>query len=70
MSRTAQIHGPVTYRAGDGANISIRPGTIEVDRTATDVTLSWVDGDTHGSAAMPKASFDDYVAQGVIRLDA
>jgi hypothetical protein len=70
MPQTAHIHGPVSYRAGDGANVFIRPGPIEVETTAIDATLSWVDGDTHGSTAMPMASYLDYVEQGAIRLHA
>lgn len=66
MAQRAQVTGKVEYREGDGVNIVIRPGPIEVEMSLTDVTLSWVDGETHGSAAMPLGSFRTYVAKGAI----
>lgn len=64
----ASIHGTVEYREGDGPNITIRPGAVAVQITAQDATLSWADGETRGSAAIPINIFRDYVAQGAIRL--
>jgi len=69
MSQTAQIIGSVEYREGDGPNIAIRTGRVEVQTTASDATLSWTDGDTHGSAAIPLSDFKRHVADGRIRLD-
>lgn len=66
----ASIHGTVEYREGDGANIRIRPGPVGVQITDNDATLSWTDGETRGSAALPINIFRDYVAQGAIRLQA
>ncbi len=66
MSESARIVGKVEYREGDGQNIVIRPGQVEVQTTATDVTLSWSDGDTRGSAAMPLTQYRRYVAEGAI----
>ena len=57
MAECAQIKGKVEYREGDGANITIRRGPVEVQTTPTDATLSWTDGETRGSAAMPIADF-------------
>jgi hypothetical protein len=68
MAQRAQIQGKVSYREGDGIHIVIRPGPVEVQATATDVTLSWTDGETHGSAAMPIGDFRAYVADGLITL--
>ncbi len=68
MPRSAHVTGQVEYRQGDGANIIIRPGPCEVEETALDATLSWVDGDWHGSAAMPIASFRGYVGSGAIQF--
>lgn len=68
MAQRAQIQGKVTYREGDGMPITIRPGAVEVQSTASDVTLSWTDGATHGSAAMPIGDFRNYVAEGLITL--
>ncbi|MBQ0921366.1 hypothetical protein KBW71_23255 [Hydrogenophaga aromaticivorans] len=70
MAQTARIVGKVEYREGDGPNIAIRPGPVEVVQGLNDVTLSWVDEETHGVAAMPLADFKRYVAEGQIRLDA
>lgn len=69
MIKNARITGKVEYREGDGANIAIRPGPCQVDESALDLTLSWVDGDSHGSAAMPLADFRSYVASQAIRID-
>ena len=69
MNRNARIAGKVEYREGDGANITIRPGPCEVDETALDATISWTDGDSHGSAAMPIADFRRYVASKAIQID-
>ncbi len=70
MTERARIKGKVEYREGDGANITIRRGPVEVQTTPTDATLSWTDGDSRGSAAMPIADFRVYVAKGMIELDA
>jgi hypothetical protein len=66
MTQGAQVTGKVEYRQGDGTNITIRPGPVEVQTTPNDATLSWVDGETHGSAAMPIGDFRSYVAKGLI----
>ena len=70
MAQRARVTGKVEYREGDGANIVIRPGWVEVQITTVDATLSWTDGQTRGSAAMPIGDFRTYVAKGVIQLDA
>jgi hypothetical protein len=69
MTMQAHIVGSVEYREGDGASIAIRPGPCEVDETALDATISWRDGDSHGSAAMPLASYRGYIVSGAIRID-
>jgi hypothetical protein len=69
-SRAARIIGTVEYREGDGANKVIRPGPVEVTITAADATLSWVDGQTRGSAAMPLSDYHGYVVRGLITLGA
>jgi hypothetical protein len=70
MAKNAQVTGKVEYREGDGPNITIRRGPVEVQTTPSDATLSWTDGETRGSAAMPIADFRLYVAKGLIELDA
>jgi hypothetical protein len=68
MSQQARVTGKVEYRQGDGVNATIRPGPVEVQTTPTDVTLSWSDDETHGSAAIPIQDFRNYVSKGAIEL--
>jgi hypothetical protein len=68
MSKHARIIGEVVYREGDGPNIIIPTGPCEIEETAHDVTISWVDGDTHGLAAMPLTDFKRYVARRAIEV--
>ena len=68
MGKSARITGKVEYREGDGANITIRLGPCEVEETAADATISWTDGDSHGSTAIPIANYRRYVASGVIQI--
>ena len=70
MAQEAQVTGKVEYREGDGVNITIRPGPVEVETTPTDATLSWIDGENRGSAAIPISDFQAYVAKGIIVLAA
>lgn len=69
MAQTARITGKVEYREGDGTNIAIRPGPVEVTLSETDATLSWVDEEVRGAAAMPLTDFNRYVKEGCIQLD-
>ena len=68
MSKSAQIIGKVEYREGDGTNITIRPGPCEIQETAQDVTISWTDGESHGSAAIPMADFKTHLASRAIQF--
>ncbi len=70
MAQKAHIVGKVEYRTGDGPNLEIRPGPVEVSTGINDVTLSWTDEDTHGSAAIPLTDFKRFVAEGRIKLEA
>jgi len=69
MIKTARITGKVEYREGDGVNITIPPGPCEVDETALDATISWTDGDSHGSAAIPIADYRRHVSSKAIQID-
>lgn len=69
MIRTARITGHVEYREGDGANVTIPVGPCEIEETALDATISWTDGDSRGSAAMPLADYQRYVDDHAIRID-
>ena len=68
MSQSARIKGTVEYREGDGMPITIRKGPCQVEETAMDVTISWTEGETHGSAAIPIANFRRYVANKAIEV--
>jgi len=69
MSRQAQITGVVKYRHGDGPRSVIPQGTVTIEETATDVTLSWsADDNTSQSAAIPQTEFKRYVAEHKIEL--
>lgn len=69
MAQTARIVGKVEYRGGDGPAVEIREGPVEVSLSNTDATLSWVEEDAHGSAAMPIGDFRRYVKEGKLKLD-
>jgi hypothetical protein len=69
-TQPGHIRGTVEYREGDGPMIVIRRGPVGVQLTTTDAILSWTDGETRGSAAMPIGIFRNYVARGAIQLDA
>lgn len=69
--RAAQVVGEVVSRQGDGANLVIPKGPVQIQLTAADATISWVDGDTHGLAAMPRSDFNRHLTSHAIRwLDA
>lgn len=68
MTQHARVVGEVSYREGDGPQMPIRPGPIEVELTERDATLSWADGDARGLAAMPLTDYKRYVAEGRIQL--
>lgn len=69
MAQSAQIVGKVEYRGGDGPPVEIREGPVEVSLSSADATLSWVEEESHGSAAMPIGDFRRYVKEGKIKLD-
>ena len=66
--QTGYIVGKVEFRPGDGALIRIPKGPVEIDTTRLEATLSWVDGETHGAAAIPLNDFNRYVNKGAITL--
>jgi hypothetical protein len=68
VAKKARIKGNVEYREGDGAAMPIPPGPCEIEETELDVTISWVDGETHGSTAIPLSDFRRYVAKGAIEV--
>lgn len=70
MGQPARVTGTVVYREGDGSNMVIPEGPVEFQESEFDVTLSWVEGDTHGAAAIPLSDFRRYVASRAIEIEA
>lgn len=68
MRYNARIKGTVEYREGDGVAIAIRKGPCEIEETTMDVTISWTEGSTRGSTAMPLTNFRRYVANQAIEV--
>ncbi|MES2716094.1 MAG: hypothetical protein V4795_10030 [Pseudomonadota bacterium] len=69
MTKTGRIVGTVEFRAGDGPKMPIPLGLVEIETGHAEATLSWVDGETRGAAAMPIAEFNRYRTDGAIQLD-
>jgi hypothetical protein len=69
MTLNARIVGKVEYREGDGVSIAIRPGPCEVSVSARDATISWSQGDWHGSAALPIAIYRSYVSSKALQIE-
>jgi len=67
--RTGQINGAVTYREGDGVQMSIPTGPCELEITGLDVTLSWVEGETRGATAIPLADYHQHVLDGSLVVE-
>jgi hypothetical protein len=68
-SRPGKIVGHVTYREGDGPEMTIRPGPCDITVTNLDVTITWTDGDTRGATALPVSEYTRFLTSGAIRLD-
>ncbi len=70
MPQFGTIVGKVTYTPGDGAPIEIPEGRVEVDIADDSATLSWeASPGVPGVTAMPRTQFDDYVRDGMIKLE-
>lgn len=69
MTQQAHIHGEVVFREGDGPNMTIPQGPVEFQESEFDVTLSWAEGDTRGSTAMPLSDFQRYLEIRAITVE-
>jgi len=67
-SRRGEVVGQVTYREGDGPELTIPTGPCAITVTHLDVTITWTDGDTRGSTALPLAEYTRFLTSGAIRL--
>ena len=65
-STHAEVRGTVEYRLGDGPLCSVPKGPVEVETAGNDVTLSWTNGETRQSTAIPASDFSRYVASKAI----
>jgi hypothetical protein len=68
MFKKARITGVVEYREGDGALIAIPVGDCEVHEGELDITISWHDDDSTGSAAIPIPDYTRLVGEKKIEL--
>ncbi|WP_083441002.1 hypothetical protein [Aquincola tertiaricarbonis] len=67
MTHTTEVTGEVLYREGDGMPLPVPQGSVEVELTELDATLSWEEGPTRGAAAMPRSEFERFVDAGTIQ---
>ncbi|SDM41013.1 hypothetical protein SAMN05428957_105248 [Oryzisolibacter propanilivorax] len=68
--RHATVHGHVTYRVGDGPDLPIPEGRVELLPAPDSVTLSWTAANgAAGRAALPRSQYEQYVQRGGIVPD-
>lgn len=67
LSQAAFICGEVTYRTGDGPLVAIRPGPVQVEVNANDVTIGWDDENARLSAVMPRTEYARFIGEGAIK---
>ncbi|MCY1555875.1 hypothetical protein D9M68_925730 [compost metagenome] len=64
----AEVVGRVEYSEGDGAELEVRRGLVEIEISRMDTVFSWQDENYRGQAAIPFQNFSRYVSNGAIRL--
>ncbi len=63
----ATVRGTVTYREGDGAELKIPEGPVQLHPAPDSMVLAWTaSNDAAGQAAMPHAQYEQYVRDGKI----
>jgi hypothetical protein len=67
--KKGHINGKVTYREGDGVDMTIPEGPCEMEITGLDVTLTWIDGETHGATAIPLTDYHQHVMDGSLVVE-
>lgn len=66
--RRAHVATGVTYTAGDGPALAVPSGPVELQLAPDSATLSWTASNgSAGSAALPRAQYEQYVRDGKIR---
>lgn len=69
MIKRAHIVGKLEYREGEGPNITIPLGPCQVEVGQQDATISWTEGDSRGSAAIPIDAYRRYVSNKVLEVE-
>ena len=64
----ARIVGNVEFRAGDGPQLKIPEGDVQVLMADDSVVLTWTESGQSLTAAIPKLEFDRYIQDGAIVL--
>ncbi len=67
--RNCEIVGTVTYREGDGVAMEVPQGPCQIEVTDLDATLSWSEGESHGSAAISLQDYRRFVSEGALKMD-
>lgn len=65
----AEVVGVVEYSEGDGPELEVRRGLVQVEVARMDTVFSWQDENYRAQAAIPFQNFSRYVSNGAIRLD-
>ena len=68
-TKHGRVVGPLTYREGDGVEMTIPTGPCEIEVTDLDVTLTWVDGENRGATAVPRDEFARYIKSGLLVIE-
>ena len=64
--KRCRIEGEVLYADGDGMQQVIPRGDCQVETTAQDATVSWIDDGISTVTALPLETYQRYVADGQI----
>jgi len=65
----AEVLGTVAYSEGDGPELEVRRGLVEIEIARMDTVFSWQDENYRAQAAIPFQNFSRYVSDGAILLD-
>ncbi|AVO48154.1 hypothetical protein C6568_01930 [Melaminivora suipulveris] len=65
--QSATVHGEVTYREGDGPQLRIPEGQVDVYPGADSVVLRWKTADgSAGQGALTRSQYAQYLREGNI----
>ncbi|VWX59308.1 conserved hypothetical protein [Burkholderiales bacterium 8X] len=69
MPANAKVIRSIEYRAGDGPMVEIPEGLLEVNLHDDSAVLSWDDGGSPQTAAIPLEEYERFVREGRIARD-